>query len=179
MKKKRRADAFALLLAAGLALVLGLSCGSDEDLDPISELHFKKADPGTFQADADPTYSRIIYFVFQIQLSDPALSVLPMDAWTIDRYDVAYSLVSDPGGHLLGLPEDLSERAGASVTPGIQTRFPITMIQDTYLADNAAGFIGTGDVATVQARVTFKTHRNRDGAGKILSTSYTFTIGDF
>lgn len=175
MKKKR--------LLASVALIFTLllcGCGSDKNLEPDADLLLKGADPPTLKVDANPPLTRLTYFLFQIKLGDPNLSPIGKDRWTVDRYDIHYSLVGDPGGHLQALPPDSTgEKMGLSVTPGLVVRGAVTIVEDSYLLSNAQGFTGTSDTATVKALVTFHCHRNSDGTQKVLSKRFVFEIGDF
>lgn len=175
MKKKRLIASFALILT-----VLLWGCGGDKNLEPEADLLLKGADPPTLKVDANPPLTRLTYFLFQIKLGDPNISPIGKDRWTVDRYDLRYTLVGDPGGHLQALPPDVvGQKFGLSVTPGLVVRGAVTMVEGSYLLGNAQGFTGTSDTATVKALVTFHCHRNADGTQKILSKRFVFEIGDF
>lgn len=171
------------ILQVGLVLALSVylfGCGKDKNLEPEADLVLLGADPPTLSVDANPPLTRVTYFLFKVQLSDPTLSMVGKDAWTVDRYSIHYTLVGDPAGHLLALPADVeNKRAGRKVNPGVIDRLGVTVVEDTYLLNSALGFSGTSDRATVQARFTFKAHRNFDGAVKHLEKRFLFQIGDF
>jgi hypothetical protein len=175
MKKKRL-----IALIAPLLAILLWGCGSDKNLTPEADLLMKGADPPTLNVDANPPLTRLTYFLFQIKLGDPNLSPIGKDRWTVDRYDIHYTLTSDPGGHLLALPPDVvNKQLGLAVPPGLIARGAVTIIEDSYLVANAQGFTGTSDKATVKALVTFRCHRNVDGYSKVLAKRFIFEIGDF
>ncbi|MEW5764780.1 MAG: hypothetical protein ACOYXN_11875 [Acidobacteriota bacterium] len=177
MKKKR----FPLLAFASLALaaLFLMGCGSDKNLEPESDLVLKGADPPSTNVGVNPPLSHIAYFLFQIRIGDPNLSLVGSDAWTVDRVDTHYVLVSDPGGHLQRLPEDETTRPKTRVSPNTVNRIAVTVISDSFLQDYAQGFVGTSDTARVKVRLTFHAHRNKDGARKVLQTSHILTIGNF
>lgn len=176
--KKKRAIACAALAVFSCLLILG--CGSDKNLEPEADLLLKGADPPTLQVDANPPLTRLTYFLFQIKLGDPNLSPVGKDRWTVDNCDIRYTLISDPGGHLQALPPAVNgKKIGQSIPPGLTSRVPVTIVEDVFLLANAQGFTGTSDRATVRANVTFRCHRNVDGAQKVLTTRFTFDIGDF
>jgi len=77
------------------------------------------------------------------------------------------------------LPADFSKKANHQVKPGPATRYSIQMISAAFLNDNAQGFVGTADVATVKARVLFRTHRNKDGYAQTYTGKYIMNIGNF
>ena len=175
MKKKRLAH-------LGLALVvmfLITGCGTNKNLEPISELVFQGADPPSLNVAVNPPSSRQTYFVFRIRLSENNLSLVPSDAWTVDSYDISYALQSDPGGHLVALPPSEHKVLHTTVTPGVALRLPVSIVTDSYLRDNAQGFVGTGDSALVKAHLVFHTHRNKDGVKQSIPAGLPFTIGNF
>jgi hypothetical protein len=175
MKKKRLAH---LCLAVLTALAL-TGCGTNKELEPYSELILRGADPPSFNVGVNPPLSKQTYFVFTIRMSDANLSLVPADAWTLDNYQISYSLLSDTGHHLVALPAADQRKLGVTVKPNVATRLPITIVTDAYLRDNASGFIGTSDTATVKARLLFKGHRNKDGAAQTMDARFIFTIGNF
>jgi hypothetical protein len=175
MKKKR-------LVQLGLALLTALlfvGCGTDKNLEPSSELVLQGADPPSLNVSVSPPLTRLTYFVFRIRLNEKGLSLVPSDAWTIDSYDISYSLQSDPGGHLVALPASQRMTPRSKVTPGIDLRLPVTIITDSYLRDNAQGFVGTTDSAIVKAQLVFHSHRNKDGVKQSNTARFLFTIGNF
>lgn len=127
----------------------------------------------------NPPETHQTYFVFQVRISDSNLSPIPSDAWTVDSYDISYSLLSDPGHHLVALPSSGHTHLPTKVKPGLPTRYPVEIVSDAYLQANALGFLGTSDRARVKAHVVFRVHRNRDGFGKSVTEPFIFTIGDF
>ncbi|MEW6759033.1 MAG: hypothetical protein AB1347_12505 [Acidobacteriota bacterium] len=177
MKKKR----FPLLAFASLTLaaLFLMGCGSDKNLEPESDLVLKGADPPSTSAGVNPPLSHVAYFLFQIRIGDPNLSLVGSDAWTVDRVETHYVLVSDPGDHLQRLPEDETSRPKTRISPNTVNRVPVTVITDSFLQEYAQGFVGTSDTARVKVRVTFYTHRNKDGAQKVLQTGHILTIGNF
>lgn len=175
MKKKR-------LSQLGLALVAALlfaGCGTDKKLEPVSELVLQGADPPSLNVAVNPPLTRLTYFIFRIKLSEKSLSMVPSDAWTVDSYDISYTLQSDPGGHLVALPTTQRMTPRSKVTPGIDLRLPVTIITDGYLRDNAQGFVGTTDSAIVKAHLVFHAHRNKDGFRQSNAARFIFTIGNF
>jgi hypothetical protein len=176
MKKKR----FLLLgLAAVALLALAGGCGTNKNLSPESDLKLHGADPPSENIQVDPPLTHLVYFVFTVKLSDPELSMVPADAWTIDSYEITYSTLSDPGQHLLAPPDPVSKNIHTVVQPNNVQRLPVTLITDTYLRTNAAGFIGTSDTATIKAHAVFRAHRNKDGYPKTLVARYLMTLGNF
>jgi hypothetical protein len=175
MKKKSLAH-LGWILATALLLT---GCGSNKHLNPISELVLVGASPAQANIAVKPANDTLTYFVFRVRLTDNSLSMVPSDAWTIDSYDVTYSLVNDPGHHLTALPADFSKKANHHVNPGPATRYSIQMVSAAYLNDNAQGFVGTADVATVKASVVFRTHRNKDGYAQTFTGKYIMNIGNF
>jgi hypothetical protein len=176
MKKKR------LVHLGGLAvLVLGvfLGCGTNKNLNPQSDLKFSGADPPAMNVGVNPPLTRQAYFLFSVEISDPSLSLIPQDSWTIDGYDLSYVLLSDPGHHLVSLPPSDQSSLKVKVKPYSPTRYPIVLVTDQYLLENAGGFIGTSDTATIKAHVVFRTHRNKDGVRKTVTAKYVLTIGNF
>ena len=53
------------------------------------------------------------------------------------------------------------------------------MVSASYLSNNAQGFIGTADMATVKVHVVFKTHRNKDGYAQTVIGQVHMNIGSF
>ena len=176
MKKKSLSRLLPLVFL--LALVGG--CGSDKNLNPEADLFLKGADPPTFNVDVNPPQTRQTYFLFQVRLSDPSLSMVGKDTWVVDKVDVHYVLLSDPGRHLLGLPDDVEGKSlKSTVSPGVQARVAVPVVDDGYVQNNGAGFSGTSDQAVVRANFTFHTHRRYDGVRKVLTHRFQFAIGDF
>lgn len=175
MKKKRLGQLWLTLALA--ALLTG--CGHNKNLEPVSEIKLHGADPPSMNIGVNPPLSHQTYFVFTVKLSDNSMSLVPSDAWTIDSYHITYTLLNDPGHHLLALPSDRSDKANAVVKPGPGVRYPVNIVTDTYLRDNASGFIGTSDSATLKANVSFRTHRNKDGFVQNVQGRFIFTIGNF
>ncbi len=176
MKKKR-----SLLIGIIGVILLGLigGCGTNKNLEPVSELAFRGADPPSANVGVNPPGTRLVYFVFNIKLNDPNLSLVPSDSWTIDRYETHYTLISDPGNHLVALPPDTDSKIKSKVLPNSPSRIPLTLVTDSYLRQNAMGFVGTTDSATVAMHVIFKTHRNKDGYPQTVKSTYYFSIGNY
>jgi len=175
MKKKRLGHLW--LSVALVALLSG--CGHNKNLEPVSEINFHGADPPSLNIGVNPPLSHQTYFVFTVKLTDNSLSLVPTDSWTLDNYHITYTLLNDPGHHLMALPADRTEKANTVVKPGPGVRFPVQIVTDTYLRDNASGFIGTSDTAMVKANVVFRTHRNKDGFVQDVQGRVIFTIGNF
>lgn len=176
MKKKRIAW---LLTAPALVLGLLIGCGTNKNLEPQSDLNYNGADPPAMNVGVDPPQTRQAYFLFTVQISDPELSMISKDAWTIDSYDLSYTLTSDPGHHILAAPESIHKKFHVVVQPNSVTRLPVVLVTDTYLKDNALGLVGTSDTATLKVHMVFRTHRNKDGQPKTLVTRYYLTLGNF
>ncbi len=117
--------------------------------------------------------------MFRIRLNEKSLSLVPSDAWTVDSYDISYTLESDPGGHLAAPPPGVHMTPHAKVTPGIDLRLPVTIVTDGYLRESAQGFVGTTDTAIVKAHLVFHSHRNKDGFKQSNPARFLFTIGNF
>lgn len=176
--KKKRFPHGAVLLVILTALALW-GCGSDKNLNPEADLVYRGADPPTANMGVNPPLTHLAYFLFDVKLSDPNLSMVGSDAWTVDRVEKHYVLISDPGHHLARLPDDDSQRMKSKVSPGVTARVPVTIVTDTYLLENAQDFVGTSDTARVKVRLTFHAHRNKDGAAKVVQAAYVFNIGNF
>lgn len=176
--KKKRFPHGAVLLVIFSALVLA-GCGSDKNLNPVADLIYRGADPSTANVGVNPPLTHLAYFLFDVKLSDPNLSMVGSDAWTVDRVEKHYVLVSDPGRHLTALPEDETQKLKSKVSPGTTARVAVNVVTDTYLLENAQDFIGTSDSARVKLRLTFHAHRNKDGAPKVVQASYFFNIGNY
>jgi hypothetical protein len=176
MKKKRP-----LLFCALALLLVGLlgGCGSNKNLNPGSDIVFEGADPPSANYGVSPPLPHLAYFVFSIRIDDPNLSLIASDAWTVDSADISYSVVSDPGHHLVGVPPARTEHIKAKVAPYTPTRSPVSMVEDGFLAENAAGFLGTTDTATVKVHLVFRAHRNKDGLPKVIRTNYFFNVGNY
>lgn len=175
MKKKRLG-----YLALGLVTaILFAGCGSNKNIEPTSELVLQGADPPSLNIGVDPPLNHQTYFVFRIRLSDKNLSLVPADAWTIDSYDISYALQSDPGGHLAALPPSDHKVMRTKVKPGVDLRLPVNIVTDSYLRDNAQGFVGTSDTAIVKAHLAFHAHRNKDGVRQSFPSRFLFTLGNF
>ena len=175
MKKKSLAH-LGLLVAAAL---LWTGCGSDKNTEPTVDVILRGVSPPSANLSVNPPQTQLTYFVFQVRLSDPSMSLVPADSWTIDSYDVSYTLVSDPGRHLTALPEDYTEKTNHKISPGFPSRYPVTIVTAAYMRDNAQGFIGTADTATIKTHVLFRVHRNKDGYAKTLQGNFTLNIGNF
>ncbi len=176
MKKKRiiQLCSITLVLVASM-----LGCGTDKNLTPTSDLILQRADPPSMNVGVNPPQTHQTYFVFTIRIDDKELSMIQSDAWTIDNYDISYTLLSDPGHHRVAVPASDHVHLPTKVKPGLPSRYPVRIVTDSYLQANALGFLGTPDKARVKAHVVFKVHRNRDGYGKTISAPFIFTIGDF
>jgi len=175
MKKKRLAQ----LALALIATVLLAGCGSNKNIEPTSELVLQGADPPSLNIGVNPPLDHQTYFVFRIKLSDKNLSLVPADAWTIESYDLSYSLQSDPGGHLVALPAGDHKVMNSKVKPGINLRLPVGIVTGSYLRDNAQGFVGTGDTAIVKAHLVFHARRTKDGVRQSFPARFLFTLGNF
>ena len=92
---------------------------------------------------------------------------------------MSYTILSDPGNHLLAAPDATGNKVHSRVNPGVTNRLSITLITDAYLRTDAAGLVGTSDTATLKAHITFRAHRNKDGLPKTISTRYIMTLGNF
>lgn len=176
MKKKRF---FLLGLAAVALLALAGGCGSNENLEPSSDLVLSGADPPSQNVGVNPPNTHLGYFIFTVKLSDPNLSAIPADAWTVESYEIAYTIQSDPGHHLLAAPEAAEGKLRSTISAGIPTKVAVTLITDNYLRTNASGLVGTSDTATIKAHLIFRTHRNKDGFVKTIGTRYIMTLGNF
>lgn len=176
MKKKR-----SLFIGLIGIILLGLigGCGTNKNLEPVSELVFKGADPPSVNVGVDPPNTRLIYFVFDIKLNDPGLSLVASDAWTIDRVQTDYTLISDPGHHLVAVPSSDDQKVKVKVKPYVGSRIPVTLVSDGYLQANASGFAGTTDSARLAMHVVFKAHRNKDGYPQTVKSTYYFSIGNY
>jgi len=175
MKKKR-------LSQLGLAVVAALlfaGCGTDKNLEPISELVLQGADPPSLNVAVNPPVAAMTSFVFRIRLNEKSLSLVPSDAWTVDSYDISYTLESDPGGHLAAPPPSVHMTPRSKVTPGVDLRLPVTIVTDGYLRESAQGFVGTTDAAILKAHLVFHSHRNKDGFKQANPARFLFTIGNF
>ncbi|MGA9751613.1 MAG: hypothetical protein WBS54_07470 [Acidobacteriota bacterium] len=175
--KKKRLLWIGFLSSLILATLLG--CGQNKHLQPQAELLLEGASPPTTNVSVNPPTSHLAYFVFYIKLTDQGLSMIPSDAWTIDSYEISYTLLSDPGHHLIALPDPDTKHLGTKVTPGVNGRIPVTLVTDTYLRENAMGFLGTSDTASIKAQVVFRTHRNKDGYPQTIKGRYIFNIGNY
>ncbi len=176
--KKKRFPRGAVLLVILTALALW-GCGSDKNLNPEADLVFRGADPPTSNIGVNPPLNHLAYFLFDVKLNDPNLSLVGSDAWTVDRVEKHYVLVSDPGRHLASLPGDESQKVKTKVTPGVSARIPVTILSDTFILENAQDFVGTSDTARIKLRLTFHAHRNKDGATKVVQATYFFNIGNY
>ena len=169
-----------VILPICIFLLSLVGCGSDKNLNPEADLLLKGADPPTLSIDANPPLTRQTYFLFQVVLNDANLSMTGQDIWTVDSCDISYSLVSDPGQHVLGLPAEVNGRKlAAIIRPGSLSRVAVVMIEDSYVLNNLSGFVGTTDRAEIKAHLTFYAHRNYDGARKVLNKRFPMVIGDF
>jgi hypothetical protein len=175
--KKKRSLLLGLVAVALLALAAG--CGSNKNLEPESDLVLSGADPPSQNIGVNPPLTHVGYFVFTVNLSDQNLSAVPEDAWTVDSYDIAYTILSDPGQHLLAPPEVSEGKLRAKIHAGSPTKVSVTLITDAYLRTNASGLVGTSDTATIKAHLIFRTHRNKDGYPKTITTRYLMTLGNF
>lgn len=164
-----------------LVILPGLfgGCGSNKHLNPSSDLIYKGAEPASMNVAASPPRIHTVGFLFTVQLNDTGLSMVNSDAWIIDRYQTTYTLVSDPGGHLTALPADEINRPHTKIASYYPTKVSIAIVSDTYLADNASGFVGTADSARVKVHVVFYAHRVKDGRRKVIAAHYFFNIGDY
>ncbi|MGC8724360.1 MAG: hypothetical protein ACP5VF_10910 [Acidobacteriota bacterium] len=176
MKKKR---VFWIGLFCPLILATLIGCGHNKHLEPQAELILQGASPPTTNVSVNPPTSHLAYFIFRIQLTDQSLSMIPSDSWTIDSYEISYDLLSDPGHHLIALPDPDTKQLKIQVTPGVNSRVPVTLVTDTYLRENAMGFLGTSDTATIKAQVVFRAHRNKDGYPQTMKARYIFNIGNY
>jgi|YelNatPaOPRAMG01_1025707.scaffolds.fasta_scaffold01347_8 hypothetical protein len=175
--KKKRTSWIGLLSPLLLAALVG--CGHNKQLQPQAELILQGASPPTTNVSVNPPTSHLAYFIFRIQLTDQSLSMIPSDSWTVDSYEISYTLLSDPGHHLIALPDPDAKHIGTTVTPGVNSRIPVTLVTDTYLRENAMGFLGTSDTATIKAQLVFRAHRNKDGYPQTFKTRYIFNIGNY
>jgi len=176
MKKKRTLHLGAL---ASVCLLVLTGCGTSKNLTPVSELVYTGASPPSLNVGVNPPLTHQTYFRFSVKLSENSLSMVPSDAWTVQGYEISYTLLSDPGHHLLGLPPSEHRKANSKVQPGIVDRLPVVIVTDSYLQDNAAGFIGTSDKATVKAHLLFHAFRNRDGMPQEVNGNFIFNIGNY
>jgi hypothetical protein len=176
MKKKRTLHLGALTT---LLLFLFAGCGTNKNIDPVSDLKLHGADPPTINVGVNPPQIHVTYFVFTVTVHDPNLSLVPADAWIISSYDITYQLLSDPGHHIQSLPASEHKKTHTKVQPGQVNKVAVTIVSDTWVQDNAAGFIGTSDTAIIKAHVVFHAYRQRDGATKDLATKFLFTVGNF
>ena len=176
MKKKRLAQ-----LAAPTLLILGLwlGCGTNKNLNPASDLRLQGADPPSMNVGVNPPATHQTYFLFLVTHGDRNLSMVSSDAWTVDKVTLAYQILSDPGHHLVAPPTDETRHVGVKVAPGAAARVPVVVVTDAYLQENAQGFVGTSDTATLKLRLSFQVHRNNDGERRVLTSRFYFNIGNF
>jgi len=177
MKKKR--PLFAAYIVVLLLLGLLGGCGSNKNLEPTSNIVFRGADPASQNMPVDPPRSHNANFLFGIEISDSGLTLVDSDAWIIDRVTVRYALISDPGGHLLAIPADYSEKLHTKLKSSYSAKVAIRLVTDSFMADNTSGFIGTADTARIKVHLVFSAHRVKDGVHKSLATNYYFNIGDY
>lgn len=164
--------------ALALTLLFFGACGSDKNLSPYSELYYDGPYPVIVVADVDPPNDRYQYFNFHIELSDPNLSIVPsQDAWIVEAVTGTYS-VDDPGGHILAPPPDLNQTLQMGVVSRSGSRAQITLVTEDWLTDNAAGLIGTTDIATVTLTATFTSHRVRDGLQRSFPVTFSYVLRD-
>jgi hypothetical protein len=126
-----------------------------------------------------PPNTRLVYFLFNIKLNDPGLSLVASDAWTVSEVQTDYTLISDPGHHLVALPAGDDQNVKIKVKPYVTSRIPVTLVSEAYLQENAASFAGTTDSARLAMQVVIKAHRNKDGYVQTLKTTYYFSIGNY
>lgn len=176
MKKKRLAH---LAVPTLLTLGLLLGCGTNKNLNPASDLRLQGADPPSMNVGVSPPATHQTYFLFLVTHGDNNLSLVAADAWTVDKVRLSYEVLSDPGHHLIAPPADESRHVGVKVSPGMSARVPVVMVTDAYLQENALGFLGTSDTATLKVRLAFQVHRNKDGATRTLTSRYYLNIGNF
>jgi hypothetical protein len=176
MKKKRLVH-----LAIPTLLILGLflGCGTNKNLNPLSDLRLQGADPPSMNVGVSPPVTHQAYFRFLVTHGDANLSLVASDAWTVDKVTLTYEVLSDTGHHLLAPPPDETRKVGTRITVGGSVQVAIVLVTDAYLQENAQGFAGTSDTATVKLRLSFQTHRNSDGARKTITSRYYFNIGNF
>ncbi len=176
MKKKRELHLGAI---AVLSLSLLAGCGTSKNLNPLSQIIYQGADPPTINVGVNPPNIHRTYVRVAITINDSNLSMIPADAWTITGYHISYSLLSDPGHHLQSLPPDDHKKIKTQVKPGVPARISVQIVSDSYLQDNAAGFVGTSDTAVVKAHLVFHCVRNKDGMPQDVPAKFVFTIGNF
>lgn len=155
------------------------SCGGGSSFNPESILYLVKADPPTEQIDVNPPNARVVYFVFNIRLTDPNLSTLPKDKWVINKVNIRYTIQNDPGHHLQNPPSDEVKKLGSLITPGSSTRVSVQIIDPAYLQVYGGGFIGTSDTAKLKVHLAFNATRKVDGVKNTLSMVYPIVLGDF
>ncbi len=167
-----------MLITVLLLATVG-GCGSNKHLNPVAKLVYQGAYPPSMNVPVTPAVAQSANFLFSVRLDGEGLSMLASDAWIIDGYTTTFTLVSDPGGHLLALPLDDHQHTRTKVSPNSPTRYLVSLVTESYLNDNASGFIGTADVATVKVHVVFHAHAVKDGRPKTIRANYVFNIGDY
>jgi len=168
-----RVGAFALTL-----LFLMTGCGKDKYSTTVSGIVYDGPRPKVMKVDVSPSSTRMEYFKFKLEMSDPNLSTLDTDHWTIEGCR-GYYTVDDPAAVFTEPLPAIDSRNTLAVATTTDTVYAVTLITEEWIERNCHWLVGTETRVPVTVHLQFYAHRNSDGFRRVIPVDFPFTIGDF
>jgi hypothetical protein len=168
-----RVGALALTL-----LFLMSSCGKDKYSTPVSGLVYEGPRPKVVKIDVAPSSTHIQYFKFKLEMSDPNLSTLAGDHWTLEGCR-GYFTVDDASAVFIEPLPDVDVRNTVAVASTSSTTYTVPLVTKEWLERNCQWLVDTETKVPVSLHLQFYAHRNSDGLRRVIPADFTFTIGDY
>lgn len=168
-----RVGALALTL-----LFLLTACGKDKYTTTVSGIVYEGPKPKLAKIDVSPSSDHIQNFKFKLEMSDPNLSTMDRDHWTIEGCR-GYYTVDDPNAVFVEPLPALDVRSTVPVPSTTTTLYPIVLISEEWIERNCLWLVDTETQVPVTVHLQFYAHRNSDGLRKVIPVDFSFTIGDY
>jgi hypothetical protein len=168
-----RVGALALTL-----LFLLTGCGKDKYSTPVSGLVYEGPRPKILKVDVSPSATHLQYFKFKLEMSDPNLSTLPGDHWTIEGCR-GYFMVDDTSAVFIEPLPDIDVRSTIAVSSTYTTSYTVPLLTKEWIEKNCHWLVDTETRVPVTLHLQFYAHRNSDGLKRVIPVDFSFTIGDY
>lgn len=168
-----RVGAIALTL-----LFLMVGCGKDDYTTTVSGIVYEGPRPKIAKVDVSPSTDHVQYFKFKLEMSDPNLSTLDRDHWTLEGCR-GYFTVDDPSAVFVEPLPALDVRNTVAVPSTTTSTYAVTLITEEWIERNCQWLVGTDTRVPVTVHLQFYAHRNSDGLRSVMPVDFSFTIGDY
>ena len=154
-------------------------CGTDKNLEPDSELLLARGGSARAERRGESAPDTSHLLPLPDQAERPSLSLVPSDAWTVDSYDIRYTLVERPGAPPRCALPAVADSAREGDSRDMRPSLPVTIVSDSYLRDNAPGFHRHDRHGHREGPRGLPPHRNKDGYAHPIPARFLFNIGNF